>query len=287
MACKSADAFVRRQAELIRHNAQKINDLIYMLNEFQSTDPVDGSDDIEMLDVSRTAGGIAQTFADYAGENRIAYRTAVGSGVLFPSVRNILMMIFNILLSNAFRRTGPGGEVSVSAGICSAPHPDDAASGAGEEAPDAAERLRIEVSNRGAELDAGQIELIFDRYKLFNHLGELSRRGVSLKDDLELAICYNLVAKLQGKFRVESRDGLTTFTLSLPRLGITRAARPAAQPDIVAEQRFSLSVPALRPPRWRSATCSRRCSLSTRTGIWPISSPGCSAAVTTCGSSPT
>ena len=87
MGCKSADAFVRRQAELIRHNAQKINDLIYMLNEFQSTDPVDGSDDIEMLDVSRTAGGIAQTFADYAGENRIAYRTAVGSGVLFPSVR--------------------------------------------------------------------------------------------------------------------------------------------------------------------------------------------------------
>ena len=31
MACKSADAFVRRQAELIRHNAQKINDLILSL----------------------------------------------------------------------------------------------------------------------------------------------------------------------------------------------------------------------------------------------------------------
>ena len=164
-----------RQAELIRHNAQKINDLIYMLNEFQSTDPVDGSDDIEMLDVSRTAGGIAQTFADYAGENRIAYRTAVGSGVLFPSVRNILMMIFNILLSNAFRRTEPGGEVSVSVGICSVPRPDGAASGAGEETSGAAERLRIEVSNRGVELDAGQIELIFDRYKLLNHLGALSR----------------------------------------------------------------------------------------------------------------
>lgn len=243
MGCKSADAFVRRQAELIRHNAQKINDLIYMLNEFQSTDPVDGSDDIEMLDVSRTAGGIAQTFADYAGENRIAYRTAVGSGVLFPSVRNILMMIFNILLSNAFRRTEPGGEVSVSVGICSVPRPDGAASGAGEETSGAAERLRIEVSNRGVELDAGQIELIFDRYKLFNHLGALSRQGVSLKEDLELTICYNLVTKLQGEFRVESRDGLTTFTLSLPRLEITRAARSAAQPDIAPGQRFSQPVP--------------------------------------------
>ena len=107
----------------------------------------------------------------------------------------------------------------------------------------AAERLRIEVSNRGVELDAGQIELIFDRYKLLNHLGALSRQGVSLKEDLELAICYNLVTKLQGEFRVESRDGLTTFTLSLPRLEITRAARSAAQPDIAPGQRFSQPVP--------------------------------------------
>ena len=93
------------------------------------------------------------------------------------------------------------------------------------------------------ELDAGQIELIFDRYKLLNHLGALSRQGVSLKEDLELAICYNLVTKLQGEFRVESRDGLTTFTLSLPRLEITRAARSAAQPDIAPGQRFSQPVP--------------------------------------------
>lgn len=66
---------------------------------------------------------------------------------------------------------------------------------------------------------------------------------MSLKEDLELAICYNLVTKLQGEFRVESRDGLTTFTLSLPRLEITRAARSAAQPDIAPGQRFSLPVP--------------------------------------------
>ena len=42
---------------------------------------------------------------------------------------------------------------------------------------------------------------------------------------------------------MESRDGLTTFTLSLPRLEITRAARSAAQPDIAPGQRFSQPVP--------------------------------------------
>ena len=72
MGCKSADAFVRRQAELIRHNAQKINDLIYMLNEFQSTDPVDGWVEMVMLDVGRRAGGVAQVRAVAASLIRVA-----------------------------------------------------------------------------------------------------------------------------------------------------------------------------------------------------------------------
>ena len=256
MGCKSADAFVRRQAELIRHNAQKINDLIYMLNEFQSTDPVDGSDDIEMLDVSRTAGGIAQTFADYAGENRIAYRTAVGSGVLFPSVRNILMMIFNILLSNAFRRTEPGGEVSVSVGICSVPRPDGAASGAGEETSGAAERLRIEVSNRGVELDAGQIELIFDRYKLLNHLGALSRQGVSGQnitgtmekvEGMMSSIVQAFEKQLDSLFGDQAMDISTDITVldnMMAREGLTGgdAVHQAAQENPVADPQPELDI---------------------------------------------
>lgn len=278
-----ADGFVRRQAEFIRRSAQKLNDLIYMLNEFQTDGPVDRPDDIEMLDISRTARGIAQTFAEYAESNGITYRTVVGSGTLFPSARNGLTMIFNILLANAFRRTGHGGEVAFSValvlagdlpagempvtarersgeadrettgmagavgavGAASREQADETEVGtAGPET----ERLRIEVSNRGMELDCRQIELIFDRYRLFEHLEDLSREGLSLKDDLELAICHSLVTRLQGRFRVESREGLTTFSLELPRLEITRATQPVTQPDMAPERRFNLPATAPETP---------------------------------------
>lgn len=260
---KPADGFIRRQAEFIQRSAQKLNDLIYMLNEFQTDGPVDRPDDIEMLDISRTARGIAQTFAEYAESNGITYRTVVGSGTLFPSARNSLTMIFNILLGNAFRRTASGGEVVFR--VETLPAGEDTGAGlpggADRETPGDADRrltgdpdpaaaesgwLRIEVSNRGVELDSRQIELIFDRYRLFEYLEDLNREGLSLKDDLELAICHSLAVRLQGRFRVESRDGLTTFALELPRLGITRASQSLAQPDITPERRFNLpaAVPA-------------------------------------------
>ncbi len=204
---------------------------------------VDGSDDIEMLDVSRTAGGIAQSIRRLCrGEpHRLPdgrrQRRAVPFGAQYPD---------DDLQYPAVQCVPPDGAGRVGERFGRDLRPCRVRTGrlpAPGRTSGAAERLRIEVSNRGVELDAGQIELIFDRYKLFNHLGALSRQGVSLKEDLELTICYNLVTKLQGEFRVESRDGLTTFTLSLPRLEITRAARSAAQPDIAPGQRFSLPVP--------------------------------------------
>ena len=143
-----------------------------------------------------------------------------------------------------FRRTEPGGEVSVSVGICSVPRPDGAASGAGEETSGAAERLRIEVSNRGVELDAGQIELIFDRSELLNHLGALSRQGVSLKEDLELAICYNLVTELPGRIpggEPRRADG----PLRCRCRGSRSPVRPGPphSPTSLPGRRFSLPVP--------------------------------------------
>ena len=234
----SADGFVQRQAEFIRRNAQKLNDLIYMLNEFGPTGQDSFSDDIELLDISRFADGIARTFTEYAASSGIRYCIEIGGGLLFPSVRNGLTMMLNILLTNAFKRTGPEGEVSLRI----------AADG---------ERLRIEIANRGVCFDKRQIELIFDRYRLFDYLEELSRKGISLKDDMELAICRNLVSKLQGEFGVESGEGLTTFTLSFPRLEITRATRTPCQPDLMPERPFnlpSLPVPAVIPGGRRRET---------------------------------
>lgn len=224
----AVDGFVHRQAEFIRRNAQKLNDLIYMLNEFDSAGPGNLSGDIELLDVSRFVGSIAQTFAEYAESNAIRYRIQIGTGLLFPSERNGLTTILNILLTSAFKRTTPDGEVSLRIA-------EDQGT------------LRVEIANRGECLDERQIELIFDRYRLFDYLEELNRKGVSLKDDMELAICRNLVVKLQGEFRVGSCDGVTTFTLSFPQLEITRAAQTSRHPELWPGSSFNLPAAAPVP----------------------------------------
>lgn len=232
---KSADGFIHRQAEFIERNVQKINDLIYMLNEFKYSGPADRADDIELLDVSRFAESVALTFDEYARANGIDLHVLVEDGLVFPSARNGLTMVLNILLNNAFRRTQSGGEVTLRVLM-------------------EGEVLRIEVANRGEELDRERMELIFDRYRMFDYFEDLSRKGLSLKDDMELAICRNLVLKLQGELRVVSGDGVTTFSVGQPRLEITRISREGLQPDIEPERRFNLPLLSVRTEAKPSAS---------------------------------
>lgn len=222
----ASDGFVLRQAEFIHRNARKLKDLVCLLNEFMAAGAMDHPDDIELLDITLLCNGLAQTYAEYAETHEVGYRTEVADGVLFPSARSTLTMMLNVLLSNAFRRTEAGGEVSF--GVCIVQN-----------------RLRIMVSNRGTGVDLRQIEFLSDRYRLLDYLESRSKDGFSLKGDMELAICHNLAVKMDGDFRVASECDVTTVTLSFPELPITRATQSALQVDISPGRHFDLSgVPA-------------------------------------------
>lgn len=231
---RSSDGFVLRQAGCIRRNTRKLNDLICLLNEFKAAGAADRIDRVELLDITRFCNGLAQTFSEYAAANGIAYRVEVDVGLLFPSARNALAMGLNILLSNAFRRTAAHGEVAFRVG------------GEGD-------MLRVEVTNRGEGVDCRQVELLSDRYRLLDCLESRSRDGLSLKGDLGLAICRNLVVKLRGEFRVASQGELTTVTLLLPRLGDARAASPVVQMDIAPDALFGLPAAPVAAAKYNEA----------------------------------
>ncbi|MEG2061832.1 MAG: helix-turn-helix domain-containing protein, partial [Alistipes sp.] len=223
---RSSDAFIRRQAEFIQRNALKINDLIYMLNELKSNGSSDATENIELLDISKFAGGIAQSFSEYAENMRIDYRLGIENGLFFPSARNSISMLLNILLSNAFKRTAENGSVTLTI------------------APQQ-ELLKIEIVNRGVCIEQERIDLIFDRYRMFDYLEDLSRKGISLKEDMELLICHNLILKLKGELSVINAAGTTTFSILLPHLPLTKAVRVSVQPDILQERPFPLPVPTI------------------------------------------
>lgn len=205
---KAINGFVRQQAEFIHDNARKMKDLIYILNEFKTGATNNQPDKFELLDVTRMVGSIAQTFSEYAERNGIVYRTAIGVGILFPSVPNRLTTLINLLLTNAFRRTSKGGEVSLVVSVTDG-------------------CLQCVITNCGAKLDREYIALIFDRIRLLDYLEEQNRQGLPIRDEMELTVSHNIALRLQGELSIgECKDGMS-FTVQLRRVGISATAQDA------------------------------------------------------------
>lgn len=221
----SADPFVRRQAGFIQRSVQRLNDLIFMINAMKSMASDSPEERVELLDVSYFTGNVARSFIEPAKKRAVAFCMAIQPDVLFPVSQNMLASIFNLLLTNALKRSRQKDEIRLTLALTDG-------------------RLHVEVFNTGLDLDAGQIDLIYDSSRRLDYLEDLNRHGMRLSDDLELAIGYELVKKMNGDFWVESRSGHTTFTIELPR--------PRMSPRGVAETRAIRRVvaPLVEPPVW-------------------------------------
>lgn len=221
----SADPFVRRQAGFIQRSIQRLNDLIFMINAMKSMAPDSPEERVELLDVSYFTGNVARSFVEPAKKRAVAFCMAIQPDVLFPVSQNVLASILNLLLTNALKRSRQKDEIKLTLAL-------------------ADDRLHVEVFNTGLDLDAGQIGLIYDPSRRLDYLEDLNRHGMRLSDDLELAIGYELVKKMDGDFLVESRSGRTTFTVELPRprMSLAGKTRPRAARKVVA--------PLVEPPVW-------------------------------------
>lgn len=207
---RTTDGVVRQWAELIRANACKINDLVYLIHSLTRDLDQECDDKAEWVDVSRLAENISQTFFDRAEIAEVEYRVSIAPKLLFPSVPHLLTTIINLMITNAFGRSDPfrHGSVSFSAGM-------------------QGDRLRLAVSAQGRKLDRDQLFLISDLHRFLDYLGS-DRHVRPIRNDMELAICHNLVAKLHGEFDIGD-DG-SALVVSLPQLPITQAV-----PDTVQE----------------------------------------------------
>lgn len=102
-------------------------------------------------------------------------------------------VLFN-LLSNAFKFTKDGGEVSVAV---RRPGP-----------------VQITVADTGVGIPAGQLDSIFERFYQVEKSKEWARKGGT---GIGLSLAKTIVEKHHGKIEVESEEGKgTTFRVSLP-----------------------------------------------------------------------
>ncbi|MFK0088397.1 heavy metal sensor histidine kinase [Pseudomonas sp. NPDC090755] len=110
--------------------------------------------------------------------------------------RNMLRRALSNLLDNALRFTPVGGEIQVSI-----------------ETPDG--RVRLQVANSGAPIDAALLPKLFDR---FYRADPARREGSSEHAGLGLAITRSIVQAHGGSITAESSGGWTRFVIDLPRV---------------------------------------------------------------------
>ncbi|MFK8333147.1 heavy metal sensor histidine kinase [Pseudomonas sp. BJa5] len=110
--------------------------------------------------------------------------------------RNMLRRALSNLLDNALRFTPTGGEIRVSI-----------------EKPEG--RVRLQVANRGAPIDAALLPKLFDR---FYRADPARREGSSEHAGLGLAITRSIVQAHGGSIAAESSGGWTRFVIDLPRV---------------------------------------------------------------------
>lgn len=217
------DLYVKNYASTIQRNVLKMNELIFMLNEFREFGNIDQKNEVELISVTMISQKIAGAFSEYSQNNRIHYQLEIEENLIWPSDKNGLSTILNTLLSHAFKHTPDGGEVK-----------------AVVQTKD--ENLYISVSNSGAAIKKEELEQIFDRYRMLDYFEEQSEKGGSSRKGLELAICHNTVLKMLGKIHAESSpNDITTFSVELPRLEISKKLNTVDH-LIVKDKTFNLPI---------------------------------------------
>ncbi|MCC8154488.1 MAG: hybrid sensor histidine kinase/response regulator, partial [Tannerellaceae bacterium] len=79
--------------------------------------------------------------------------------------------------------------------------------------------ISIEIANTGKGIPADRITEIFDRYRILDTFEVETKKGVSSRNGLGLAICHSMVNVLEGEIEVNSEvNGWTTFRVLLPPL---------------------------------------------------------------------
>lgn len=223
MGYHNADNYVKNYATTIQRNVSKLNELMFMLNEFSGAGNSAVHGKIELLSVTLISREIAQSYTDYSRNSHIQYSLDIEEGLIWPSDRDDLSLIMNTLLSYAFKHTPDNGEVDMAVWMKE-------------------QYLYLSVSNSGATVKSEELEQMFDRYRALDYFEEQGEKNIPSHVGLELAICHNTVTKMQGKITVESlANKMISFVVMLPRLEVSKE-NSATDHIIVQDKTFNLPI---------------------------------------------
>jgi signal transduction histidine kinase/ligand-binding sensor domain-containing protein/CheY-like chemotaxis protein/AraC-like DNA-binding protein len=226
---EGSDQYIKKYAHIIKSNVESLNNLIQEIIDFRRMETGHKTVKVEKCNINEICGEMMEAFTDMAEENHIRFTLQIPPDVTWNSDKSCLTKIMNNLISNAFKYTAAGGNVSISVDVDS-----------GE--------LVLRVYNSGKGIREEDMRLMFNRYSILDNIKQNSIKGLSSRNGLGLAICKSMVELLDGKIEIESQiDQYAEFIVRLPVLEIaetenTRQEKPGKAPVIMqtgAEKRLS------------------------------------------------
>lgn len=215
--------FIKKYAQIIRSNAERLNNLIQEIIDFRRMETGNKVCFIQSLDIRLTVIEISNSFIELSERNNISYETHVNDEITWNTDHGCFTKILTNLISNAFKYTPQGGLIKISAYVEN-------------------NTLILKVHNTGKGIDEKDIPFIFNRYSVLDNIKENSIKGLSSRNGLGLAICQNMTELLQGKIEIQSEvNKYAEFIISLPYLdqSITDTEDSSVE-DINASQKTKL-----------------------------------------------
>lgn len=200
---EKSDGFIRKYANMIMKNTERLNSLIQELIEFRRIETGHKNCLIEKLNITELTHAIIDSFSELAESRSINYQADIEKDLYWNSDKSCMTKIITNLLSNAFKYTPEGGNINITVRPVN-------------------EFLDVTISNTGKGIKEEDIPYVFDRYKVLENFEKQTQKGFFSRNGLGLAICYNMVKLLDGDINVKSiPEEFTEFKATFPEKEVT------------------------------------------------------------------
>ncbi|MGI4727501.1 MAG: ATP-binding protein, partial [Janthinobacterium lividum] len=192
------------QLLMIRRNSRRLLNLVNQLLDFRKMESNELKLNLEKSDIISFIKEVSASFADLAEQKQLNFYIDAEEGSVFTRFDHdkIERILFN-LLSNAFKFTPAGGQISVSLKIVDKNSIDK----------NAEKSLEIKVTDTGIGIPKDKLEHIFERFYQVNMPAELLNQG----SGIGLSISSEFVKMHSGEIFTESEPGNgSCFTVKLP-----------------------------------------------------------------------
>ncbi len=214
---QGTDDFVRKYVHMIQNNIGRLNKLIEEIIDFRRLNT--GSEDMKLRRVAVDELVMDQfsAFKDMAEQNNITYECDIMKDMIWNTDERFMTRICSNLISNAFKYSKHGATIRVKL-----QKTDEG-------------KLLFSVYNTGKGIAEKDRQRIFDYYSVLDNVDESDVMGLTSRNGLGMAICYNAVKQLGGSIDIDSVvDQYACFIVVLPPQDLPETA-VEEQPQSVQE----------------------------------------------------